>query len=209
MSYYICIEGTDGTGTTTVTRELYKWFCTKQISTVQLHEPHDLDETGPLIRKWLAATDLTTKERKALCHLFVANRISHMDTVANLLSAGYVVLSDRCFVSTLVYQSEVYSQEYLQTVHGEDSLVRPNLILLLHGDWDPQRQAQRISARNKQQEFFEQLPQRHAAWLRYQHFSQAGHALGVPIYTIDAWKPLTEVLSSCKNIIKGVSVTAI
>lgn len=199
---YICIEGADGTGTTTVTRALYDYLTERGVPAIHTHEPHDLDETGPLIRKYLRAAELTAKERKALCHLYVANRTTHMDLVQQWLDDGLFVLSDRCFLSTLVYQGlSAYSLHYLDMLHEEDSLIKPSIILLLHGAWKPKDQAKRLDNRGSTEELFEKTQFRKSVWDRYGLYSKQCHALHVPIVTIDAWKPLTEVINLCKSYV--------
>ncbi len=101
---FIAIEGLDGAGTTTqlgILSEKLEQTGRKVFSTF---EPTD-GEIGRLIRRVLRhEVDI---ERKALAMLYSADRYEHLygkGGISEMLSKGYVAISDRYFYSSFAYQ---------------------------------------------------------------------------------------------------------
>ena len=106
-SLFIVIEGLDGSGKTSVARQLRATLSKTHPNHVTLtFEPHDPSAAGLYIRsaltKRIRATPLT------LALAFALNRADHNDRVIDaLLSAGgrRILISDRYRLSSLVYQA--------------------------------------------------------------------------------------------------------
>ncbi|MCE5213106.1 MAG: dTMP kinase [Methanobacterium sp.] len=102
---YICLEGIDGSGKSTQIGMLEKWL--KDIGqTVKIvREPTESD-VGILIRKMLKSSQATEENfQNTLALLFAADRTILMEEVGEAESSGEIIISDRCFYSSMVYQN--------------------------------------------------------------------------------------------------------
>ena len=101
--FFICIEGLDGSGKTTHAHRLVRNLQKRGFDAVYTTEP-SRGELGTFIR----GTILEGKKRiprvvEAL--LFAVDRVEHFEKdVKPALKEGKVVVSDRCFYSSLAYQ---------------------------------------------------------------------------------------------------------
>jgi len=115
MGHFIVFEGIDGSGTTTVSKEV-----AKRIGAIWHCEPTS-GEIGKLIRKALKK-EVGPFQSATLVNLFQADRIEHSIEIESLLEAGESVVCDRYFVSTAVYQS--LSDEFRTSVSTLKKLCR-------------------------------------------------------------------------------------
>jgi len=106
MGKYICIEGIDGSGKTTICNLLAK----ELKNSVVIREPSDF-EIGNFIRSSL-------KEKKEFMNnpfisslLFFADRIYLKNEILRLKEKFDFVISDRCFLSTYAYQKALIKDE--------------------------------------------------------------------------------------------------
>ncbi len=100
---YILIEGGEGTGKTTQMRLLAESLKNAGLPTLMTHEPGGTD-VGAKIRYLLLHEEVAMTALTEL-FLFSADRAELMQSVIRpALDAGQVVLSDRSFPSTIVYQ---------------------------------------------------------------------------------------------------------
>ncbi|MGE5041421.1 MAG: dTMP kinase [Candidatus Levyibacteriota bacterium] len=99
---YIALEGIDGSGKTTQVEKLAEYFEKQGKTVVRTHEPRRDGVMGELVSNIL-------KEEKhipeiAVQYLFAAQRSVHLEElVVPSLSGGNVVISDRCFWSSIPY----------------------------------------------------------------------------------------------------------
>lgn len=98
MGRFIVFEGIDGSGTTTISKEV-----AKRIGAIWTCEPTS-GPIGTLIRKCLKGED-GPFHSATMMNLFQADRIEHSLDIAKMLKEGNSVVCDRYHVSTLVYQS--------------------------------------------------------------------------------------------------------
>ena len=102
---YIVLEGIDGAGKSTQIKLLKEWLENNGLKVETVVEPTDF-EVGKLIRELLTRSDATSDTmQKTLGLLFAADRLILMDKIEKLESENTVVISDRSFYSSLVYQS--------------------------------------------------------------------------------------------------------
>ncbi len=100
--YYVVVEGIDGSGTTTHARLLVEklerlGYCARFV------EEPSKDVVGGLIRHMLRHGPF---RQHIMTLLFAADRLLlHENLVRSLLKRGCIVVSDRSWVSSLVYQS--------------------------------------------------------------------------------------------------------
>jgi dTMP kinase len=93
----IAFEGIDGSGKTTLSRELYRFLTRKGIKAVWTREPHDAK-----IREIILSRELSPWEET---FLFLTDRGIHVrNFVKPHLRDGYTVIADRFYLSTLAYQ---------------------------------------------------------------------------------------------------------
>jgi len=99
---YIAFEGIDGSGKTTLVKRLKDDFEEKGRKAVLTKEPTRKDQIGTLIHEFLQ--NKIKIPSTAFQYLFVADRVVHMETsVEPFLRDGKIVITDRCFWSSVVY----------------------------------------------------------------------------------------------------------
>ncbi len=162
--HFIVIEGIDGSGTSTQTAMLGKWFRCRGLPCLVTHEPTD-GPIGSIIRQILT-------HRLVVCGmagprapgwatmtlLFAADRLDHLEAsiVPNLLD-GVNVVSDRYDLSSIAYQSasgedaDPSKVEWVQTVNNRAR--RPDLTIVL--DVDPAVATKRRNERASLKELYE------------------------------------------------------
>lgn len=136
---YIIFEGIDGAGKSTQIEIIKKWLEDNGLEVETVVEPTD-SEIGILIREILKRPDATTdKMQKTLGLLFAADRMLIMD---KLEDDKKIFLSDRSFISSLVYQEP---KEWINSLNKY--VKKPDLILLL--DVDLENSVSRFSGQDK------------------------------------------------------------
>lgn len=102
--YFISFEGLDGAGKTTQISLLERWLQEHGIDYVRTREPGGTP-LGVEIRRLLFHQPELTITPLAETFLFQADRAQHFETVVlPALVAGKIVISDRCFDSSIAYQ---------------------------------------------------------------------------------------------------------
>jgi dTMP kinase len=102
--YFISFEGLDGAGKTTQISLLERWLQEHGIDYIRTREPGGTP-LGVEIRRLLFQQPELTITPLAETFLFQADRAQHFETVVlPALVAGKVVVSDRCFDSSIAYQ---------------------------------------------------------------------------------------------------------
>jgi dTMP kinase len=102
---YICLEGIDGSGKTTQIELIVKWLDECGLEVLRVFEPTD-SPAGRLIRELLQNSNATSDNfQKTLALLFAADRVMLMEKIIEEEKGGKIVLSDRCFYSSMVYQN--------------------------------------------------------------------------------------------------------
>lgn len=108
-SLFIVIEGLDGSGKTSVARELVRTLEQETDGPVKLtYEPHDPSCAGLFIRQVLTK-EIRNDSPRVLALAFAANRLDHCDRDINPWldgGEGRIVVCDRYYLSSLVYQSD-------------------------------------------------------------------------------------------------------
>ena len=123
---YIVFEGIDGAGKTTQIQMLAEWLEANGFRVETLREPTD-SKVGVLIREILQQPDAQTEEvQRILGLLFAADRLFIMD---RLEDESKIIISDRSFLSSLVYQDDA---EWIEVLNRYAK--RPDLLILLDLD---------------------------------------------------------------------------
>ena len=126
---YICLEGIDGSGKSTQVLLLEKWLEECGCTVKRIFEPTD-SPVGKLIREMLKDPGATGENfQKTLALLFAADRMVLMDEIVAAEELDNVVVSDRSFYSSIVYQNE---PEWLYEINKH--VKRPDMVILLDID---------------------------------------------------------------------------
>lgn len=148
QGYLIALEGIDGCGKTTLTKALAQLLTEKEVSVVTTREPGQT-ALGAKIRTIIQERSIAICSQAEYL-LFAANRAQHFtEFVLPQLAAGNVVLCDRLFDSSLVYQGYArgLDVEMLTTVNRWVTFGRSQPDLVIYVRVEPQVAAERIKKR--------------------------------------------------------------
>jgi len=127
MSCYLVLEGGDGCGKSSQARALCEWLEGQGRDVLHVREPGSTP-VGEALRQLLLAPDTGELRPVTEALLFSAARAELVARViAPALTAGSVVVAERCYLSTVVYQGHAgdgtldpaWLQEVTARVHGE------------------------------------------------------------------------------------------
>jgi len=159
---FIVFEGIDGAGTTTQAARYASYLRSKKRLAHVTREPSS-GPIGSLLRLVLTQrlTMPSHHRDSAMALLFAADRIDHIQSdIAPHLRDGYVVISDRYELSSIIYQSlgvedDTARREFIKWIRECNRYaLRPNVTLVV--DVDPETAAQRRRARGGASELFEE-----------------------------------------------------
>lgn len=147
-SFFIVIDGIDGSGTTTHSLLLAGFLESEKLKVHLTQEPSK-NEIGILLRKFLRDNNIPPTTDALL---FAADRDLHYHKeIKQKLDEGYIVISDRYLESSIIYQSLQSSEISVKWVEEINKYVgQPNLTIIL--DIDP-----RISLARKTEENLEKF----------------------------------------------------
>lgn len=104
MSVYVALDGPDGCGKTSQTAALVEWLRAGGRDVLHVREPGSTP-VGEALRALLLAKETGELEALTEVLLFSAARTELVrNVVAPALAAGRIVVAERCYVATLVYQ---------------------------------------------------------------------------------------------------------
>lgn len=197
MSLYLALDGIDGCGKSAQARLLCDWFQAQGAEVVHLREPGSTP-LGEALRALLldARTGALAPLTEAL--LFTAARAELLrQQVAPALARGAVVVVERCWLATLVYQGYApldpaqrvpltFLRELQQRVHGD---LWPQRVFVL--DVDPAKARGRTGRRAGGEDRIEARGAAHAARVREGYLQLAQQEPRAQI--VDAAPPLERV----------------
>ncbi|MFT7582038.1 MAG: dTMP kinase [Myxococcota bacterium] len=158
---FIVLEGIDGAGTTTQSRQLVEWLTGRGELAIGTHQPTD-GPIGNLIRQILRGRMVATPfdrstepvDPAAVALLFAADRLDHIQNVIEpALRSGRHVICDRYVVSSFAYQSLDTDLRFVRQIN--EKAFSPDLTLFL--DVRAEVAMNRIEASRTNKESFEQL----------------------------------------------------
>ncbi len=197
--YLISFEGLDGAGKTTQMDMLGRWLDEQKIVYVRTREPGGTPLGGEIRRLLFHHPELTITPL-AEAFLFQADRAQHFATlVLPALEAGTLVVTDRCFDSSIAYQGAAQGVgtelvEHLSLLATQGYV--PDLTFFL--DLEPDQVHARTSVENdqrgqrEQQSRFDRADEQFHLRLR-QAFLTLAHAYPGRIKIINAAQSLQEV----------------
>jgi dTMP kinase len=161
MSKFYVIEGGEGVGKSTQINLLQEYFEKNNIPSIKTKEPggsYIAEKIGQLILSQAADIDeLTT------FYLFQASRREHLiNTIIPNLKQGNIVICDRYYDSTDVYQNKIPVEfrnrcklETLKVDNYYDSYSVPNVVFLL--DLDAKKALERVKNRVKLNNYYDNV----------------------------------------------------
>lgn len=195
-SFFLVIEGLDGSGKTEISRRLKRALSQTHGKDVELtFEPHDPSAGGLYIRQVLTKRVKNVPPR-TLALAFALNRADHNDRIITPFLEGgdrRIIISDRYYLSSLVYQSvpPLTMQDVLMLNAGAR---RPDLILFLNvsakTSWE------RMKKRAERKELFEVEKTLDTMRDKYYRAIAFLQAHGDKVVEIDANHSLEVVLNS-------------
>jgi len=200
-SLFIVIEGLDGSGKTSVARQLAYFLQSALKKNVKLtFEPHDPSCGGLFIRQVLEKK-IRDFSHETLMLAFAANRLDHCDREINeWLSDGddRIIICDRYYLSSLVYQSnKEFSFDHVMGLNH--SARKPDITIFMNVS--NKVCYERMKIRNKPKELFE----RDLTKTREKYFEAIDFLREVRnenIVIVDASGTISEVLT---EVVKRVS----
>jgi len=154
---FLTVEGLGGTGKSTLSKKIAKWFDDAQVPNILTFEPGGCDTANylrKLCREGLPGCEELTPMGKAL--LFNTARAEHVKKVIQpALEAGKVVISDRYMMTTMGYQGigEGVPLFTLSEIHHHAIGLVPDLTFMMQGD--PEVFMARVSGEEKSTDQFD------------------------------------------------------
>ena len=195
---FFVLEGIDGTGKSTVAREVQRLLMEK------LNE--DVILTAEPTSTWLG--DNVRRSNKEDVNpfvetfLFLADRAQHTEHIKGWLTSGKIVLSDRYYASTLAYQGVALRPllgaktfEWLKIIN-EPVIIRPRVTFLFR--LDPEESLARIGGREYKAKF-EELAYLRNVELVYERIARSDHSF----FSIDASQPISAVIEEVFGVIES------
>lgn len=152
---FIVLEGIDGSGKGTQL-EMLKTRLEESGHTVWVTREPSESKIGKLIREGLG--DATKMDEATIALLFAADRLHHIHEIKTHLEKGDIVLCDRYVLSSLAYNSQTLTLEWILDINKHaDSRLHPDLTLLF--DLSAQDAMHRIEVRGDSKERYESQKQ--------------------------------------------------
>ena len=176
----IVLEGIDGSGKGTQIARLTDRLEASGHKVLVTREP-SAGPIGTLIRQALA--DASQFDEATMALLFAADRLEHIREMKAHLAAGEIVLCDRYVLSSLAYNRQTLTLEWILALNQEaDKRLHPDLTLYF--DLSEQIALARIGARGSDRERYE--TQRQLYQVREMYRMLADVRLDDNVVTIDA-----------------------
>lgn len=152
--FFVVVEGIDGTGKTTLARNIYLRLKNKGFPAIFTFEPTDGPWGKKLRRSFSAPGRLTPQEE---LELFLKDRKEHVEKIIRpSLEQEKIVVCDRYYFSTMAYQGARGLDPEAIRKTNEKFAPMPDLVLLL--ELDPEAAIKRIrESRGEVPDNFEQL----------------------------------------------------
>lgn len=145
----IAVEGIDGCGKDTQLLMLADYYRSQGKTVEIIREPDEDNPIGLFLRECLKAG----KNQDIMALLFTADRYLTLKQKIEPLEDNAVILSSRSFLSTLVYQQDTWSKQWLE----ETCRYLPIYDHVFYVDITAETAMSRITSRDKPVEVFEKL----------------------------------------------------
>jgi dTMP kinase len=197
------LEGVDGAGTTTQTRELARRLTARGVPVATTAEP-SRGPVGMMLRlalgHRLVGAEGRPFDRAALALLFAADRLDHVASdVLPRLAEGTWVISDRYVLSSLAYQTLDAPAAFVTQINSRAPA--PDLTLFL--EVPPDLALRRRRAEQPEAELFEQLPLQRRIAANYRRAIARGSegGLGGAVEVLDGTRTIGAVADEIERTI--------
>lgn len=128
--YFIVLEGIDGSGKTTIAKELKTFFINKKANVLITQEPTK-GNIGNIIREYLMNTERDKRNPIFEALAFAADRAWHIENLIKpYLEKGYLIICDRYYYSSFAYQI-INGLESKWLIEINKYMLKPDLALFL------------------------------------------------------------------------------
>ena len=185
---FIAVEGTDGSGISTQAALLRDWMVKQELEVLLTKEP----TTGPIgsvIRQALTRR-IEFGSEEIMTLLFAADRLDHQfNEIEPNLKESVNVISDRYYLSSLAYQSEYQSMDWIWqlNVHAR----KPDLIVYL--DVPPRIVEKRMARKRWALELYEATDNLIKVRERFECGIKLLTAEGITVVRVDGTRPIPDV----------------
>ncbi len=196
----VAVEGIDGAGTTTLTRNLGKSLTQTGKPFVTGCEPTD-GPIGRIIRKALSGDKPV--QPKTLAMLFAADRREHLystDGIRDIVNSGGIYITDRYFFSSLAYQSLDAEWDWVNHLNNEYPL--PGYLIYLGL---PVEEAQKRISTRGETEIFDREELQHRVSASYLKSIEAFRNQGMKILELDSREDAGDVCAAAMDFLKEIS----
>ncbi|HXQ33703.1 MAG TPA: dTMP kinase [Anaerolineales bacterium] len=204
-SVYISIEGPDGVGKSTLVNHLKEYFIESGKNVIAIKEPGSTP-IGSLIREILLKEKLPLDTQ---IEYFIANRVLlHALIVRPTLKKKTIILSDRCVMSSLVYQGLMTGRfhEVMERHKSIEEFIWPDLTIVctVPVEIAMKRLGKRQNKDDNESNWIDQESLEFHTNI-HQHFIEADQWWDRPIAFLDLNRPLEESLEEAVRIIQSFS----
>ncbi|MDF3819399.1 dTMP kinase [Leptospira sp. 96542] len=190
---FVVFEGIDGSGKTTVSKQVSEALTGIKIPNVWHREPTE-SVYGKKIRQFLTGRlELKTTEQ---LELFIEDRkLSVTETIRPNLEKKYSVIQDRYYFSTAAYQGkDPDDAQYILEKNEAEDFPIPDIVYFL--DLSPEEALERRKLRGGSEETFDRMSEQTRIYRNYLDI------LPESAIFIDASSPLDEIIQFCLENIK-------
>lgn len=151
---FVVIDGPDGSGKTTLAKQLTDWLNQEGTSAIYTFEPTFSSEAGQKLRNMMRTGEIDDIYRFA--NLFVEDRKTHIaDLIEPMLAKGKTVVCDRYKYSALAYQ-QLQGVDAAYLVEINKPCLIPDIIFILVPQ-SPDILLERIKLRGTTRDIFEEI----------------------------------------------------
>ncbi len=198
---YFALEGLDGCGTTTQWNKFSEWALQNHKPWIFVREP-TRNPIGLLLRSFLQGKESCTPA--TLAQLFAADRREQLfspgtGTYSKTLERN-LVLSDRCVLSSLAYQTLDLDWETVQLFNFGIPL--PEKVIFL--DIQPESGMKRVEHRGGTREIFEEVEKQRLVRENYLKAFQWAETRGSQVFALDAEKSPDEIFEGILSILTSI-----
>ena len=197
---FIVFEGIDGAGKSTQVALLTERLRALGKEVYLTAEPTSA-ASGKAIREALSGN--VQKSECEMAAMFVLDRIAHSkDEISPLTDEGKIVISDRYYYSSLAYQGQTTSYEWVKSMNiGCPEIKRPDLCIYL--DLLPEQSLARIKARNEALEIYENIEKLTSVRNSFLAVIDDLRHEGEKIFVVNANRSVEEIADEIFNTVKA------
>lgn len=194
---FIAVEGTDGSGISTQAALLRDWMIKQELEVLLTKEP----TTGPIgmvIRQALTKR-IEFGSEEIMTLLFAADRLDHeFNEIQRNLKESVNVISDRYYLSSLAYQSEHLSMDWIWQLNLHAR--RPDLVIYL--EVPPRIVEKRMARKRWALELYEDTDNLVKVRERFECGIKLLLEEGIEVVRVDGTRPIPEVAHSIVECVR-------